>query len=179
MVIGLLHTLGGSVWGQSLGTAASVGMACHRCLLRIVQVVLPTKTSVLTCGLFSFGLEVYFLPDWPYARSLLFLRSWPWAGILSLFGPLQPPPTPPKLSLCPDIVISKCAFHFSGFNWLWWMKRLEFPAGPNRETFSVMSGWFLPFQYVAWVITLSARSKLGMVDGLQGGRWETGVTTHA
>lgn len=29
------------------------------------------------------------------------------------------PPTPTtKLSLCPDIVISKCAFHFSGFNWL-------------------------------------------------------------
>lgn len=63
MVIGLLHTLGGSVWGQSLGTAASVGMACHRCLLHIVQVALPTKTSVLTCGFFSFSLEVYFLPD--------------------------------------------------------------------------------------------------------------------
>lgn len=42
-----------------------------------------------------------------------------------------------------------------------------------------MSGWFLPFQYVASVITLSARSKLGMVDGLQGGRGDTGVTTHA
>lgn len=47
MVIGLLHTLGGSVWGQSLGTAVSVGMACHHYLLHIVQVALPIKKCVL------------------------------------------------------------------------------------------------------------------------------------
>lgn len=45
----------------------------------------------------------------------------------------------------------------------------------SRETFSVMFMWFLPFWYMDLVIFLSVKSKVEMVDELQGGRGGVGV----
>lgn len=127
------HTWG-SVCGQSLGTERRlqqlVTAAQHPTPPppRPLQVLylwhyLPKKAHKLE--VFTFSLEFCFLfqsGHWFFVIQRTLTLSWD-----SVFGPLQPP----RLSLCLDIVISKCPSLFSSFNWLWWMKGLEFPAGLN------------------------------------------------